>query len=251
MQCSSIISHKKACASFCTQLAWLLKFNHKVTSTKFNQFSQQWDFLDKNPRNVITVPPPKQQKNWIYTVKSMLEKIIYTAWNGHFLDHDKFCCAFLQYRNTPSRKDELPQAQKLYGGPTQDTLPTHRRSFSKEPVATSSRRSWAINLLRLVPTYMCHGNKYINVSVQTVCYNLTTLHPINLRLLPFYSVLLTIVYCVDNTRVDKSTLQPTTMHILTPYRDYNWFQCCYPTSSYQAVGHSYIESIVTQMSPRQ
>ena len=52
--------------------------------------------------------------------------------NGHFLDHGKFCCALFQYRNTPSNKDGLSQAQKLYGSPTQDTLPAHHRSFSQE-----------------------------------------------------------------------------------------------------------------------
>ena len=49
-----------------------------------------------------------------------------------FLDHDKFCHALLQYRNTPSNKDGLSPAQKLYGSPTQDTFPVHRHSFSQE-----------------------------------------------------------------------------------------------------------------------
>ena len=38
----------------------------------------------------------------------------------------------LQYRNTPSCQDGRSPAQKLYGHPTQDTLPAHRRSFSQE-----------------------------------------------------------------------------------------------------------------------
>ena len=61
-----------------------------------------------------------------------MKKIIYTSWNGRSLDHNKFCRALLQYRNTPSRKDGLSPAQKLYGHPVQDTLPAHRRSFSQE-----------------------------------------------------------------------------------------------------------------------
>ena len=35
----------------------------------------------------------------------------------------------LQYRNTPSPKDGLSPAQKLYGHPIQDSLPAHRSSF--------------------------------------------------------------------------------------------------------------------------
>ena len=38
----------------------------------------------------------------------------------------------MQYRNTPSRKDGLSPAQKLYGRPIQDTLPAHRRTFSPQ-----------------------------------------------------------------------------------------------------------------------
>ena len=42
------------------------------------------------------------------------------------------CCSLLQYRNNPSHRDGHSPAQKLYGNPTQDTLPAHRRSFSEE-----------------------------------------------------------------------------------------------------------------------
>ena len=64
-------------------------------------------------------------------LKSM-KKIICTSWNGRSLHQDKFCRALLQYRNTPSRRDGLSLAQKLYGHLTQDTLSAHRRSFSQE-----------------------------------------------------------------------------------------------------------------------
>ncbi len=59
-----------------------------------------------------------------------MKKIIRTAWNSRHLDEDKLCRALLQYRNTPSRKDSLSPAQKLYGRPVQDTLPAHHRSFT-------------------------------------------------------------------------------------------------------------------------
>ena len=65
------------------------------------------------------------------TVKSM-KKIIRSAWRGRSLDENKLARALLQYRNTPSRKDGLAPAQKLYGRPIQDTLPAHRRAFSPE-----------------------------------------------------------------------------------------------------------------------
>ena len=48
------------------------------------------------------------------------------------MDNDKLCRALLQYRNTPSRKDGVSPAQKLYGHPVQDSLPAHHRSFSPE-----------------------------------------------------------------------------------------------------------------------
>ena len=61
-----------------------------------------------------------------------MKKLIYTAWNGRSLDYNKLCCVLLQYRNTPSRKDGLSPAQKLYGHPVQDSLPAHRCSFLQE-----------------------------------------------------------------------------------------------------------------------
>ena len=99
----------------------------QFTSIQFKQFAQQWGFLHK------TSSPYHPQSNGKIesTVKSM-KKIIRTSWNSRSLNQDKFCRALLQYRNTPSRRDGLSPAQKLYGHPTQDTLPAHRRSFSQE-----------------------------------------------------------------------------------------------------------------------
>ena len=65
------------------------------------------------------------------TVKSM-KKLIQTSWTGRHIDDDKLTRALLQYRNTPSRKDGLSPAMKLFGKPIQDTLLAHRRAFSEQ-----------------------------------------------------------------------------------------------------------------------
>ena len=70
----------------------------QFTSKQFRDFSHQWGFLHK----VSTPHYPQTNGKIKATVKSM-KKIIRTSWNGRFLDHDKFCCALLQYRNTPSK----------------------------------------------------------------------------------------------------------------------------------------------------
>ena len=64
-------------------------------------------------------------------MKSM-KRIIQAAWNGRYLDEEKLYRPLLQYRNTPSKKDGLSPAQKLYGRPVQDTLPAHYTSFAPE-----------------------------------------------------------------------------------------------------------------------
>ena len=64
-------------------------------------------------------------------VKSM-KKLIRRSTKHSILDENKLARALLQYRNTPSRKDKLSPAQKLYGHPVQDTIPVHRRVFAPE-----------------------------------------------------------------------------------------------------------------------
>ena len=65
------------------------------------------------------------------TVKSM-KKIIQASWTCDALDEHKLTRALLQYRNTPSQRDRLSPAQKLFGQPIQDTLPAHRRAFAPQ-----------------------------------------------------------------------------------------------------------------------
>ena len=109
-----------------------------------------WDFVHKvsSPHN------PQSNGKAEATVKSM-KKLLHTCWIGRSLDHEKFCRALLQYRNTPSRKDGLSTAQKLlFGHPVQDILPAHHHAFLLEwqrPIATAARPPYIICYL-LQPT---------------------------------------------------------------------------------------------------
>ena len=96
----------------------------QFTSKAFSDFAKRWGFLHKlsSPRY------PQSNGKAEATVKSM-KKLLQHSWNGRALDDEKFCRSLLQYRNTPSRKDGLSPAQKLFGHPVQDILPAHRRSF--------------------------------------------------------------------------------------------------------------------------
>ena len=99
----------------------------QFTSKQFKDFSQQWGFTHQ-----MSSPYHPQSNGKIEaTIKSM-KKLIATSWDTRTLREDKLCHAILQYRNTPSRKDGLSPAQKLYGRPIQDTLPAHRRCSAQE-----------------------------------------------------------------------------------------------------------------------
>ena len=78
-----------------------------------------------------TAHPPHTTRRVMARLKPQ-KKIIRTAWNGRQLDEETLCQALLQYRNTPTRKDGLSPAQKLYGCPLQDMLPVHNNSFAPE-----------------------------------------------------------------------------------------------------------------------
>ena len=96
-------------------------------SKLFQDFSKEWGF-----RHATSSPTyPQSNGKAEATVKSM-KKIILTAWTGTRLDMGKLARAMLQYRNTPSRKDGLSPAQKLFGWPIQDVLPAHHCAFTPE-----------------------------------------------------------------------------------------------------------------------
>ena len=99
----------------------------QFTAQPFQEFSKKWGF-----KHVMSTPTYPQSNGKVEaTVKSM-KKLIRASWTGRYLDEDKLTRALLQYRNTPTRKDGLSPAQKLYSKPIQDTLPAHRRAFSEE-----------------------------------------------------------------------------------------------------------------------
>ena len=81
----------------------------QFTSKQFNDFVQRWGFthITSSPRN------PQNNRKAESDVKS-IKKLIQASWTGRSLDHEKFCRALLQYHNTPSRKDGLSPAQKLF-----------------------------------------------------------------------------------------------------------------------------------------
>ena len=64
-------------------------------------------------------------------VKAM-KQIIRRCTRQSTTDEDLLARSLLQYRNTPSRKDGLSPAQKLYGHPVQDTLSVHYRAFNRK-----------------------------------------------------------------------------------------------------------------------
>ena len=96
----------------------------QFTSKLFNDFAKDWGFRQR------TSSPHYPQSNGKAesTVKSM-KKIIRSVWKRNHLDQQELARALLQYRNTPSLRDKLSPAQKLYGHPIQDLLPAHRRAF--------------------------------------------------------------------------------------------------------------------------
>ena len=64
-------------------------------------------------------------------MKSM-KNLISAAWVRRGVDEAVLARALLQHRNTPSRRDGLSPAQKLFGRPVQDVLPAHRRVLAPE-----------------------------------------------------------------------------------------------------------------------
>jgi len=99
----------------------------QFTANHFQAFATKWGIQHRTS----TPHYPQSNGKAESAVKSM-KKLIRAAWMGNHLDEETLCKSLLQYRNTPSRKDGLSPAQKLYGQPVQDSLPAHRLSFAPE-----------------------------------------------------------------------------------------------------------------------
>ena len=99
----------------------------QFTCRAFQDYLHQWGILHKRS----TPHYPQSNGKAEATVKAM-KKILRAAWTGRFLNKSVLCQALIQYRNTPSVRDGLSPAQKLYGHPIQDTLLIHQRAFLPE-----------------------------------------------------------------------------------------------------------------------
>ena len=99
----------------------------QFTAHTFRIFSTQWGFTHKT-----SSPRYPQSNGKIEAMVKSMKKILAAVWDHGHLNEDTLCRALLQYRNTPSRKDGISPAQKLFGHPIQDTIPAHRRSFAPE-----------------------------------------------------------------------------------------------------------------------
>ena len=131
-------------------------------SKQFHDFASQWGF-----KHATSTPRyPQSNGKSEATVKSM-KKLIRTSWRGRSVDEDVLTRALLQYRNTPSHKDGLAPAQKLYGTPVQDTLPAHHRAFSHEwqKRMLDAEKSTLENKERAVEYYNQHAHTLPDIRV--------------------------------------------------------------------------------------
>ena len=134
----------------------------QFTANIFKTFATQWGFshLTSSPRY------PQSNGKIEATVKSM-KKILAPSWDHRSFNEDKLCRTLLQYCSTPSRKDGLSPAQKLFGQPVQDTLPAYHRSFSPEwQKHMHEAEQLATNVLDQSETfYNTHTHSLLNIHV--------------------------------------------------------------------------------------
>ena len=99
----------------------------QFTSKLFNKFSKEWGF-----QHITSSPTYPQSNGNVEAAVKAMKKIIQASWIGSCLDEGKLTRALLQYCNTPSRRDQLSPAQKLFGHPIQDVIPAHRKAYAPQ-----------------------------------------------------------------------------------------------------------------------
>ena len=99
----------------------------QFTSRLFREFAAEWGF-----QHIMSSPRYPQSNGKAEAAVKSMKNLISAAWVRCGVDEAVLARALLQYRNTPSRRDALSPAQKLFGRPVQDTLPAHRRAFAPE-----------------------------------------------------------------------------------------------------------------------
>ena len=105
-------------------MPWWSDGGQQFLSHKLETFLSEWRVQHK-------VSYPQSNGKAEATIKSM-KKLIWRSSTQCRLDEDKLARALLQYGHTPSVKDKLSLAQKLYGKPVQYTLPVHHTAFDHE-----------------------------------------------------------------------------------------------------------------------
>ena len=99
----------------------------QFTSRLFREFAAEWGF-----QHIMSSPRYPQSNGKAEAAVKSMKNLISAAWVRRGVDEAVLARALLQYRNTPSRRDGLSPAQKLFGRPVQDILPAHRRAFAPE-----------------------------------------------------------------------------------------------------------------------
>ena len=99
----------------------------QLTSKLFRDFAKEWGF-----KHVMSTPTYPQSNGKVEAMVKSMKKLFEASWVRSSLDEGRLARALLQYWNTPSWRDNLSPAQKLFGCPIQDMLPAHHRAFAPE-----------------------------------------------------------------------------------------------------------------------
>ena len=100
----------------------------QFTSTKTKHFLKKWGVT-----HITSSPHFAQSNGTAEACVKQMKKLVRANWNRESgePEWDALTESMLIYYNTP-RYDGTSPSQLLFGHPTRDTLPAHRRVFSKE-----------------------------------------------------------------------------------------------------------------------